>query len=321
MIDERILQHIPGMAAARRVPSIDAADLTEERFRRDYVDRNLPLLIKGAIRHWPACGRWTDKRYLAGKVGENKVNLYRHLNFSNDATMKRSAIPGTMAQALDVLHSDEDAVIFLPFRVDAPNSKFTSLKDDIGGVRFLAKPKKPLFYPRARTFMYRGAGSGWHTHTIDETLMCQIGGAKRVGLLPAKDASYAALKRIFFSERYLDDPNVFDELPAKLRPFVADVEQGDALYIPPSWWHGVQPIDEGVGATLAFCWRSPLHKISDLSYPPVRELWREAYAKPNLGMLVMPLWGLASLGALLGYRLKCLFRRPAGVTTEPPAQA
>jgi hypothetical protein len=311
MIDERILQNIPGMADARKVPSVNAADLTEARFRRDYVDRNLPVLVKGAIRHWPAVGKWTVKRYLAEKVGGNMVNLYRHLNFSNDSTMKRNAIPGTMSEALEALHGDDDAVIFLPFRVDAPNSKFTSLKADIEGMPFLAKPKAPLFYPRARTFMYRGAGSGWHTHTIDETLMCQIGGAKRVGLLPAKDPRYAALKEIFFGERYLDDPAVFDQLPGELRPFVADVQEGDALYIPPSWWHGVQPIDGGVGATLAFCWRSPLHKLSDFTYPPVRELWRGVYAKPNLGMLVMPFWGVASVFAQIVYGIKWRLRRGA----------
>lgn len=310
MIDKRILQNIPGMGNARAVPSIDAADLTEARFRRDYVDRNQPVLVKGAIRHWPAVGKWTDKRYLADKVGHNNVNLYRHVNFQNDATMKQNAIPSKMSEALDVLHGDEDAVIFLPFRVDVPNSKFTVLKDDIQGMPFLPKPKAPLFYARARTFMYRGAGSGWHSHTLDETLMCQIGGTKRVGLLPTKDPRYKTLKSIFYSDRYLDDPNAFDGF-GDLQPLVVDVQEGDALYIPPSWWHGVQPVDGGVGATLAYCWRSPLHKISDFTYPTVRDMWRTACAKPNLGVVVMLFWGSASLLAQLSYGIRSLFRRPA----------
>lgn len=309
MIDKRILDNIPGMANARQVPSIDAAGLTEARFRSDYVDRNLPVLIKGAIRHWPAVGKWTDKRYLADKVGHNNVNLYRHVNLQNDATMKKNAIPSKMSDALDVLHGDGDDVIFLPFRVDVPNSKFTILKEDIQGVPFLVKPKAPLFYARARTFMYRGAGSGWHSHTLDETLMCQIGGTKRVGLMPTKGPRYKALKEIFYSDRYLDDPHVFDAMGKDFQPFVVDVQEGDALYIPPSWWHGVQPIDGQVGATLAYCWRSPLHKLSNFSYPTVRDMWRSAYAKPNMGMVVMPFWGVASLAAQAVYGIKCWFRR------------
>lgn len=311
MIDERILSNIPGMKDARTVAVVHAEDLCEADFRRYYVNRNKPVLIKGAIRHWPAVQKWPDKQYLKDRVGDNKVNLYRHLNYSSDATMKANAIPEKFSDALDILHSDAKEVIFLPFRVDAQNSKFTDLKEDILGVPFLTGVRAPLFYPRARTFMYKGAGSGWHTHTVDETLMCQISGRKRVGMLPTNDGTYTKLKRIFLDDQYLDRPDSFGDLTDTLQPFVADVETGDALYIPPSWWHGVQPLESGAGATLAYCWRSPLHKISDFSYPPVREMWKETYARPSLAMLILPLWGAASLLGQLMYAVRTLFsRRP-----------
>ncbi len=320
MIDERILMNIPGMKNASAVETISAEGLTEERFRRDYVDQNKPVLIKGAVAHWPAVKKWSDRQYLKDKVGGNKVNIYRHLNFSNDATMKANAKPETFADALDILHADAQQVVFLPFRVEAPNSKFLSLKEDIPGMKFLDKPKAPLFYPRARTFMYRGAGSGWHTHTADETLMCQISGVKRVGLLPTNNGQYAELKRIFFSDEYLDRPDSFAGIEDKIKPLVADVGTGDALYIPPSWWHGVQPLEDLPGTTMAYCWRSPLHKISDLRYPPVRELWRETMAKPGIAMLVLPAWGVGSMLAQLVYRVKCALRRaPAAGATKPVA--
>ncbi|MGH8076396.1 MAG: cupin-like domain-containing protein [Lysobacter sp.] len=311
MIDERILSNIPGMKDAKAVAVVHAESLSEAEFRRSYVDQNIPVLVKGAIRHWPAVQRWSDKQYLKDRVGDNKVNLYPNLYFSDAATMKATAIPQTFSTALDVLHSEDSGVVFLPFRVEAQNSKFTDLREDIPGVKFLAAPKAPLFYPRARAFMFRGAGSGWHSHTVDETLMCQIRGCKRVALLPTNDGNYSELKRIFMNDLYLDDADAFGALAANMRPVVADVDTGDALYIPPNWWHGVQPMDHSAGATLTYCWRSPLHKISDFSYAPVREMWRQTYSRPSMAMLVLPLWGAATLLGQVVYAVKKMFARPA----------
>lgn len=314
MIDERILCNIPGMQDARAVAVVQAEELTEAEFRRTWVDRNVPVLVKGAIRHWPAIQRWSDKQYLKDRVGHNDVNLYPNLYFSDAKRMKATAIPQKFADALDELHGRADRVTFLPVRIEAQNSKFTDLREDIPGVRFVPNPKAPLFYPRARAFMYRGAGSGWHTHTIDETLMCQIRGCKRVALLPTDDGTYKQLRDIFMTDRYLDDPQAFGELARQLKPIVADVDGGDALYIPPNWWHGVQPIDHVAGATLTYCWRSPLHKISDLSYAPVREMWRQTLSRPGLGTLRLLAWGAASMAGQCVYRLRNLFR-PAVVGT------
>ena len=310
MIDERILANIPGMKNATPVAVIQADNLSEAEFKRDFVNQNIPVLIKGAIRHWPAVEKWTDKQYLKDRAGDNDVNLYPNLYFSDAATMKATAIPQKFSTALDRLHLEDDGVIFLPFRVEAQNSKFTDLKDDIPGVKFLETPKAPLFYPRARAFMYRGAGSGWHTHTVDETLMCQIWGIKRVALLPTDDGTYEQLKQIFMTDKYLDDPGIFGTLAENLRPIVADVDAGDALYIPPNWWHGVQPIHHGAGATLTYCWRSPLHKISDFSYAPIREMWRQTYSRPSMAMVTLPLWGVATLLGQAIYSVKKMFVRP-----------
>jgi hypothetical protein len=68
----------------------------------------------------------------------------------------------------------------------------------------------------------------------------------------------------FFREDYFDDPSQFEKLDhAGLRFFSAIVEEGDALYIPPLWWHGVSPVSESFGITAAVPWRSPLPVIAD----------------------------------------------------------
>ena len=64
MIDERILSNIPGVKDARTVAVVHPENLSEAEFQRDYVDQDISVLVKGAIRQWPAVQRWTDKRYL-----------------------------------------------------------------------------------------------------------------------------------------------------------------------------------------------------------------------------------------------------------------
>jgi hypothetical protein len=95
--------------------------------------------------------------------------------------------------------------------------------------------------------------------------MCQFVGTKKIGLLNARTSFQKAIQEIFFSEGYYEDRDAFDALAgAKLDWLAADVGPGDALYIPPLWWHGVIPTSKGFGATAAIPWRSPLPVIGDI---------------------------------------------------------
>jgi hypothetical protein len=94
--------------------------------------------------------------------------------------------------------------------------------------------------------------------------MCQVIGSKKIGLVSGNSPANLQLRRIFFAEEYYDDPAAFDALDKdSVRWFSATVEEGDALYIPPLWWHGVIPLSQGFGATAAVTWRSPPSVIAN----------------------------------------------------------
>ena len=135
---------------------------------------------------------------------------------------------------------------------------------DLRDFSFFTEGELGFSYPPFRFFIFRNAGSSWHYHSFDETLMCQVVGTKKVGLLDVDNPHHKALRRIFFEEDYYEDPSVFDVLAGESLPwFSADLEQGDALYIPPLWWHGVIATSDGVGVTTPVSWRSPPHVIAD----------------------------------------------------------
>jgi hypothetical protein len=70
-----------------------------------------------------------------------------------------------------------------------------------------------------------------------------------------------------------------------------DVTEGDALYIPPYWHHAVAPVDGEAGFTVAYCWRSPLHKLGNFSNFMVREVYRQGMWPLKPMTLILPFLG------------------------------
>ncbi|NQZ12820.1 MAG: cupin-like domain-containing protein [Algicola sp.] len=307
MIDDRILRGIPGLDSGDTVKQVDASQMDEKTFRREHINTNTPVLIKGGLKHWPAFDKWSKKGFLEEIGKGSEVNYHRHLNFSNDKRMKATAKKHDFVEAIDEMRSGINEILFM--RVNFQLKPFNKLKEDMDGFKFLPKKPKPLYYPDSRMFIYKGAGSSWHLHVLDETLMCQVAGRKRVAFIPTNDSNYQELKDIFYSDKLMEDDNCMRHMKGRIKPLVADVEAGDALYIPPNWWHGVQPLDSEVGMTIPYCWRSPYHKISNLRYPAVREMYKDAFKKPSLATIVVPIYGLLTMMAQCVHRAKQLVGR------------
>lgn len=44
-------------------------------FYRDYVSRNKPVIIKGALDQWPALSKWSNPEYLRHQLGDKLVTI------------------------------------------------------------------------------------------------------------------------------------------------------------------------------------------------------------------------------------------------------
>lgn len=254
----QVLTNVPAMRTAPGVPELDARTLTADVFNRDYVAHSRPCVIRGAVKHWAALEKWRDKEYLKRSSGQHPVSL---LLCELHATKRRIAgreRTMTFAEAIDCLHSEQTERAILGFQIP------TEILPDIGDVAFLGKTEPAFWYHRARGFFYRRAGTAWHIHQFDETLTCQLIGSKKIGLVSSAHPFNMDLRYIFYTEDYYDDPTAFAELDGVNLPwFSVTLEEGDALYIPPLWWHGVTPQTETFGITTALTWRSPPHVIAN----------------------------------------------------------
>lgn len=279
---------IPGIRQASAVPVIDARDLKEEVFREQWVARNRPCLVKGAVRHWPAVEKWKDKQYWLSMCDNFDVTVYPHQNHVDRVRNKGEDM--LFHDAVERLFRRQDIVFSIPAEQIVEGKRFFRILKDVKGFRFLSSPKKPLIYDQRRFFIYRRAATAWHYHSTDETLMCQVNGSKRVALLSPEIPNAKHVTDFLHRELYLDGKTMDASLD--LKPFIVDVEEGDALYIPPFWHHGVVPNDDEVGFTLAYCWKSPWHKYGRFANYFVRQLYKDGLWPLKPVSVALPFIGL-----------------------------
>jgi cupin-like protein len=266
-----IFSVIPGFEKASAVPVLDAAVLTEEVFKRDWVSKNKPCLIKGIVKHWPAVGKWKNKEYWTDTCENVDVNVYPHINHNDPSRLNAEKMK--FYDALERVYSSSDQIFSMPGETITEDGRFSGVIKDMPGFACLPSSEMPRVYDRRRFFMYRRAATAWHYHGIDETLMCQVKGAKKVALLPPDIPRAKYVTRFLHDELHLEGRTLDKSL--ELRPCITEVMEGDALYIPPYWHHAVIPCDGEIGFTLAFCWRSAWYKLGDFSNYFVRDVYRQ----------------------------------------------
>lgn len=247
------------MRAAVPVEECRAEDLSEETFLSEYVANGRPVLIRGAVAHWPARTKWRDKDYLKRQSGHHRVFAYPHEYLDAKTSNEIGKRELSFADAIDFLHAPETATGFVGTAMPI------ELLPDVGGLRLFSRPPDPaFFYHDIRYFLFRNAGTTWHYHPMDETLMCQLIGRKRVGFVHTLSPRPYAIRNIFVGGAYYTDPKAFDQFDNSGHAwFEATLEEGDALYIPPLWWHGVVALTSEFGITAPVTWRSPLPVIAD----------------------------------------------------------
>jgi len=112
------------------IPEIDHA-ITPLSFYREYISKNIPLVIRGAVKHWPGVHRWSIP-YLRKVLGDEKIVVAVTPNGYADAIAKKDdteeeffVMPEerllTMSKFLDTLeNTKEDSV----FYIQQQNSNF-----------------------------------------------------------------------------------------------------------------------------------------------------------------------------------------------------
>ena len=287
------LTRVPNYESAPTVDIEEAERLDARTFRRRYMLRNRPCLVKGAVKRWPAFQKWADPDYLLSKVGDVEVQALcspRVEGFglrpgsqdlvARKTTFDRMLPAEKVRQVLTRLQTPDDEMLFFELRPADSMVRLLGEDLEVAGERFpfLPAPPHPRFmYGGWDVMLYKNSYSDWHFHPGTDAMMCQVLGTKDVLFLPPTQLSWDQIVPI-----HVEQWKVYDVDEAKapayreVRPFHVVVEPGDGLFIPVNWWHAVQARPREYGITVPVTWDSPYR---DLLQPATRHflrvLWRQ----------------------------------------------
>jgi lysine-specific demethylase 8 len=239
---------------AASIESIEQPTLGE--FRTRYVDRERPVVLRGAIREWPLFRTWTPE-YLKSVLGARPVKVARspdggeYFDPETGVDYVRDFIL-PFDQFVDrVFAKDSTEKLYL---LQASLTEFPELAGEVVA---------PDYPPRPILFQNLWIGSGGNItrchYDMQDNLLAQVVGRKRVTLFPSRDLWRMYPRSPFgnksnFSRVDVERPDFgrfprFRDVPA----LETQLEPGDMLYIPIHWFHHVVSVDASV--SLNYWWQ------------------------------------------------------------------
>lgn len=291
------LKYTPNYDDPLLLEEVQADQISEERFMRDYVARNRPCVLRGAAKHWPALEKWRSIDYLKERTPnvDMRARTAPMPEFQSEipevfAVMDKHyrAIFGDVPfhEFLDRASNDDQQFVLHGVTIREEDA-LQPLRADLGTYPFLKSLVGSRMYAQYRAFFYRHSYTDWHYHPTDEAIMTQVVGTKEVLLLAPDQSSWEALWQMIQQQGYVYgfDPVRFP-LMQKMRPYRVVVEEGDGLYIPAYWWHAVASIDDQWGVTVAATFKTPAHILGDLRFPATRRLIKRFIRGKRIPLMV-----------------------------------
>ena len=242
-------------AAPREIAGFDPG--TPQQFLRDIAEPCQPVILRGLVKHWPVV--------QAGVRSPQSLQQYL-LQF--DAGLKAEAffgapdIAGKYYYTADLkgfnferkLMTFADALQTIVSTVDKPGlpSVYVGslpVNDYLPG--FSSQNLMPVLQPSVTPRIWLGHRSNVSSHyDAFENIACVIAGKRRFTLFPPEAISCLyvgpidntmAGQPVSLAASSPDDPEKFPLFEkVKDQALIAELEPGDALYLPKLWWHKVE---------------------------------------------------------------------------------
>jgi hypothetical protein len=263
--------------------------LTPATFEAEFVRSGEPVVFKGLVAEFPACG-WRFPNF-AEHVPKHRV---RACGATSRDGKTQYTVGLSIAELIEQLEADD--------RPGAPRADWTL--DLLGELPELVSELPPppvhrgaIEYPM---FIGRDTSTPGHYHAYQHALICQIHGKKRVILYPPEDSAFLYPLPVLRETRHIQSSEVDFSAPdlgrfpklASTHPREAILEPGDALFIPVHFWHAVYGIGMVMSANLFWRARFRDHRFP---HPGLRTL---------AGRLRWDAWpGIQSIAKTAGQRV------------------
>lgn len=242
----------------RSIPRISMP--SREAFESDYVLASQPVIIEGGMTRWPALTKWSQE-YLATSPVASRVVPIEYYEQGNRYVFPlwdyRPMRDMTLGDYMGIVASDDARRYYL-----ADEEIKTSLPELWADV---ALP--PLFDRQrlAKTGMFVGRDTvdAAHCHPIDQVLVCQVVGKRRIVLFEPDDGALLAPAPWYspnFNWATLDFDRIdpADEPRLAPRRYECTLAPGEMLLVPVQWWNLM--IGAGFNAAVCLIWGAKLRE-------------------------------------------------------------
>jgi hypothetical protein len=235
--------------------------ITREDFKKNYLDRRKPLIIKGLTKDWPAREKWTTD-YFKEIAGEIEVKLVDNSKADPTKVINASVASMCFGEYLDLIKREptELRIFFLNLFKHKPDliNDIVVPKDLMGG---FIESMPAMFFggSSAITFLHYDIDLPhlFHTH---------FGGRKHIILFDNKwkKRLYCIPNTTYALEDYDVASPDFEKFPALrgVEGYEVFLEHGDTLFMPTGMWHWMRYLDGSFSLTLRAWDRSITRKMA-----------------------------------------------------------
>jgi len=246
-----------------------------KRFRSDFLGKERPVKISGAIDDWPALqAKLWSLDYFAARYGRQVIGIEKFepdergegKNSPQDYVRFLKFQDMTVAELIHVLKTAPDHMYYMaqhPFR-----KSFSELRGDIGVNSYLKGCIR--YFPGAQMDTYLWIGPKGTLTPIHQdpmpNFLIQVVGRKLVHLFPAEQAQanlyIGQFERPSFSPVDVENPDL-DRYPRyrDCTHYKTVLHPGEMLHIPRNWGHAVRSLDISISLSSFFITYTQLFKL------------------------------------------------------------
>ena len=277
-------------------------DITIANFKKHYINKGIPVVIKGGAKNWNAVNEWSID-FFKDRYGEEEILYVDYLNHSEYKRLK-------LRQILEGLKGKDGKYYrFYPLLQRHPEHK-----NDFDYNWLRQCKHKFNWFENFNVFIGADGHSSPIHNSFSNNIFTQVTGRKEWIIYPPcyspifdpdpamnmyRGTSERQGKRFDSFEPDFDKHPLFKYIDG----YRVVLEPGDILYNPPFWWHTVVNKSDGIG--VGYRWMPPLHCLRQhpvyfmldlmVKNPPI---WKALkLAKEDINLIQ-----LSSMGKLKEYR-------------------
>ena len=217
-----------------------------QEFYRDYVKKNVPVILKGMMDQWPATSKWTFQ-FFRDLGSRSTVHIEEGNVFQGKTEFRKQQFCEFLDQLLKDEETDSGAYLSV-FRIF---DEFPELRSDVD---FSLIDQHKLKSSTVAWIGPAGTVTGYHIDWGDN-ILAQLQGRKHIHL-----AAPSSTPNMYVSKKFeqgstlsqVDLDNVdYDQFPnfSKVRHHEFVLNPGEMIFIPRGWWHHVRSLDKSISVS------------------------------------------------------------------------